>query len=35
MNSDVHERLTRECEEIGAMLGSMLNNPAPFLIRSR
>ena len=35
MNSDRHERLTRECEEIGAMLGSMLNNPAPFLIRSR
>jgi four helix bundle protein len=35
MNNKEHERLTRECEEIGAMLGSMLNNPASFLIKSR
>jgi four helix bundle protein len=35
MNNDEHGRLTRECEEIGAMFGSMLNKPAPFLIRSR
>ena len=35
MNNKEHERLTRECAEIGAMLGSMLNNPAPFLIKSR
>ena len=35
MNNKEHERLTRECEEIGAMLGSMLNNPAPFLIKGR
>ena len=35
MNNKEHKRLTRECEEIGAMLGSMLNNPAPFLIKSR
>jgi four helix bundle protein len=30
-----HSRLTSECKEIGAMLGSMLNNPAPFLIKVR
>ena len=35
MNNKEHERLTRECVEIGAMLGSMLNNPTPFLIKSR
>jgi len=28
-----HARLTGECEAIGGMLGSMLNNPAPFLIK--
>jgi four helix bundle protein len=28
-------RFTKECKEIGAMLGSMLNNPAPFLIKDR
>jgi len=29
-----HTRLTRECQVISAMLGSMLNNRAPFLIKS-
>jgi len=28
-----HNRLTKQCKEIGAMLGAMLNNPAPFLIK--
>lgn len=27
-----HERLTSECREVGAMLGSMINNPYPFLL---
>ena len=27
-----HERLTTECREVGAMLGSIIKNPAPFLI---
>ena len=30
-----HRRLTSECQEVGAMLGSMLNNPSPFLIKQR
>jgi four helix bundle protein len=28
-----HDRLSTACKEVGAMLGSMLNNPTPFLIR--
>ena len=28
-----HNRLRKECKQIGAMLGSMLNNPVPFLIK--
>ena len=28
-----HRRLTSECQEVGAMLGSMMNNPAPFLVK--
>ncbi|MBW1781088.1 MAG: four helix bundle protein [Deltaproteobacteria bacterium] len=35
IKSDEHDRLTRGCKEIGAMLGSMLKNPAPFLIKDR
>ena len=30
-----HGRLTAESKEIGAMLGAMLNNPTPFLIKDR
>ena len=26
-----HEKLTANCREVGGMLGSMINNPAPFL----
>lgn len=29
-----HERLAAECREVGAMLGSMINNPEPFLQRT-
>ena len=35
IKSDEHERLARECKEIGAMFGSMLKNPGPFLIKDR
>jgi len=30
-----YNRFRNECKQIGAMLGSMLNNPAPFLIKAR
>ena len=30
-----HGRLTADCKEVGAMLGVMLNNPTPFLIKDR
>ena len=30
-----HGRLTADCKEVGAMLGAMLNNPTPFLIKDR
>jgi four helix bundle protein len=29
-----HLRLTDECKHIGSMLGSMLNKPKPFLLRT-
>jgi hypothetical protein len=29
-----HKRLTAECEQVGGMLGSMLNNPEPFLLKA-
>jgi four helix bundle protein len=29
-----HVRLSSKCKEVGAMLGNMLKNPAPFLINS-
>jgi four helix bundle protein len=28
-----HKRLTGDCRSIGAMLGSMIKNPTPFLIK--
>ena len=34
ISSEDHERLTADCREVGAMLGSMLNNPAPFLFKA-
>ena len=30
-----HAELTSLCQEIGKMLGSMMNNPVPFLISNR
>jgi len=33
ISDEDHHRLTNECKEVGAMLGSMLNNPVPFLIK--
>ncbi len=35
MTQGEHTELTAECQEVGKMLGSMINNPAPFLIRNR
>jgi four helix bundle protein len=32
IDSDQHESLTRTCQEIGKMLGSMIRNPTPFLL---
>ena len=34
VSKDEHERLAADCREVGAMLGSMLNNPVPFLIKA-
>jgi hypothetical protein len=28
-----HARLTADCREVGAMLGGMLGNPTPFLVK--
>ena len=30
-----HYRLINECRGVGAMLGSMMNNPVPFLVKDR
>ncbi|MBM4429701.1 MAG: four helix bundle protein [Chloroflexi bacterium] len=35
ITSDPHTELTALCAEIGKMLGSMINNPTPFLISDR
>ena len=35
LSSADHGHLIKECEEVGAMLGSMLNSPSPFLIKER
>lgn len=32
MTAQAHEQLSGLCREIGKMLGSMVNNPGPFLI---
>jgi len=34
LSPEEHKRLAADCRELGAMLGSMLNNPAPFLIKA-
>jgi four helix bundle protein len=33
INGEIHTRLTLETKIIGQMLGSMLNNPGPFIIK--
>jgi predicted GIY-YIG superfamily endonuclease len=33
LNGGSHRRLTEKCSSVGKMLGSMLKNPGPFLIR--
>jgi four helix bundle protein len=35
LTNEQHERLTDLCQQIGKMLGSMINNPGPFLINDR
>ena len=35
ITSEQHSALTLLCKEIGGMLGSMINNPGPFLISER
>jgi len=35
LNAIDHGRLSSECKEIGALLGSMIKNPAPFLVNQR
>jgi four helix bundle protein len=35
LSFEEHKRFAADCEQIGAMLGSMLNNPAPFLLKSK
>jgi four helix bundle protein len=34
ITTEKHDELTTEVSGVGKMLGSMLNNPAPFLIKS-
>ena len=33
LTQEDHKRLTGNCQEVGAMLGSMLNNPEPFVLK--
>jgi four helix bundle protein len=33
ISTEVHASLTSECRAIGAMLGSIINNPKPFIIK--
>lgn len=33
LRPDEHEELVNECQEIGRMLGAMIRNPSPFLLR--
>jgi four helix bundle protein len=32
ISQEQHERLTADCQLVGSMLGSMINNPKPFLL---
>ena len=33
LSPEEHKRLAGGCQEVGAMIGAMLNNPAPFLFK--
>ena len=33
LTAERHQKLTGECPFIGGMLGKMINNPGPFIIR--
>ena len=33
LSEEEHQKLTTECREVGAMLGSMLKNPIPFFLK--
>ncbi len=35
ISEEDHHRLTNECKEVGAMLGSMIKNPTSFLFKSK
>lgn len=35
LSEENHARMTDECRQIGSMLGAMLNNPQPFLLKPR
>ena len=35
ITAEQHEKLVKECSEIGKMLGSMLNNTESFLIHKK
>jgi four helix bundle protein len=35
LTNDQHAELKNLCQQVGKMLGSMMNNPAPFLISDR
>lgn len=35
ITAEQHQKLVKECSEIGKMLGSMLNNPESFLIHKK
>ena len=32
LSAEMHQELVAECQQVGALLGSMIKNPAPFLI---
>ena len=34
ISTELHERLTSKCASVGAMLGSMIRNPQPFILKS-
>ncbi|KKL69201.1 hypothetical protein LCGC14_2117300, partial [marine sediment metagenome] len=35
ISEEDHHRLTNECNEVGAMFGSMIKNPTSFLLKSK